>query len=118
MPIVICATSISYRCDLHLINDKLEEAGIRLTAYLRTPAAYLRTFENESAAEKQIRERQRIMHALEELSKAVHEAVDKGRVHLMSTPEEQQKLLYPSKRKRSQESGLRIVGNDQEQGHE
>ncbi len=88
VPLIICATSISYTGDLHYVKERLEEAGILLTAYLHTSARTV-------SVEQHIRERQRMMRALQEVSEAVHEAVDKGRVTLKSAPEEQRRLFGP-----------------------
>jgi hypothetical protein len=108
VPIIICATSPGYTCDLHCIEEKIEEAGILLTAYLRTP-------ESESM-ETRIRARQRMMRALQQLSKVVHEAVDNGRLKLKSAPEEQRKFLCHPMRQAPKESEPRLrVVDDQEQ---
>src|SRR5579859_492620 len=91
IPIIICATNIGYTCDLHCVEAKIDEAGILLTVNVRTCGS--------NSVEKQIRERQRLMGVLQQLSKSVHEAVDNGRLKLKSAPEEQRKLLSPPKRK-------------------
>ena len=99
IPLIMSATSMVYACDLHCIKEKIEEAGILLTAYLCTPES--------KSVETRIRERQRMMRALQQLSKVVHEAVDNGRLKLKSAPEEQRKLLCHSKRQAPER--LRLV---------
>jgi hypothetical protein len=87
--------------------EKINEAGILLTTYLRSST--------RQSMETQIRERQRILHALEQLSKAGHEAVDQGRANLKGASEEQRKLLRPAKRP-VVKPHLRVVEADQQGG--
>ena len=71
----------------------------------------------------EIRERQRFLRALLALSKAVHEAVDNGRLRLLNAPEEQRKVLSPPKRRKASlaakhSTHLRIVEDEKEGSHE
>jgi hypothetical protein len=92
--------------DLHSIEGKVEEAGILLTAYLRSSP--------RRSVEAQIRERQRILQALEQVSQAVHEAYDNAQVNLDKVREEHHTSLclaleHPV-------SHLRPVEADREEG--
>ncbi len=91
VPLVICATSIAYRGDLHSVNEEIEEVGILFTTFLQSPSS--------AFLEEQIRERQRLTHALEELSQTIHTAVHNARAKLDKAPVAQRKLLTPGKRK-------------------
>jgi len=98
IPIVMCARHLSYTCNLSHIEEQIEQSGILLTAYRLNVAEGL-------SVEKQIRERQRLMRALLALSQVIHKAIDDGRMTLKSAPEEQRKILCPSKRLHIVEEG-------------
>jgi hypothetical protein len=106
VPLIICGTHIGYTCDLHCIHDQIEEAGILLTSYLCTPLSNLSVETRDS-------QRQRLLRALEQLSQAVHEAVDKGRVKLKDAPQEQCTLLRHLSRKASYLLSLKQTGGRQ-----
>lgn len=86
IPLIITATSLGYRCDLHTVESKIEEAGILMTSYLEVCT---------SQKEQDIRQRQRVLKALQAVVKASREAITEGRGELEQAPREQQKLLTP-----------------------
>lgn len=109
VPIIISATSIAYLSGLHNVNAKIEEAGILLTAYIQSSGS--------PSIEKDIRERQRLLWALKELSEAVHKAANKARAKLNEAPEVQRQLLVPTPAKlaskksaKANRTRLHIVG--------
>lgn len=73
-PVAACfdAASIVQSCCLYEVAGRLDEAGIRLTSY-RNRASF---------AEKHIRQRQGVLHALRELHRAGQHALGKGRTWL------------------------------------
>ena len=96
----------NYTCNLRCIGEKVEEAGILLTAYLHTKVC--------TSIEKQIRERQRMMHALLALSQAVHDAVDDGRLRLKRASEEHRKLFSGTPHQTPEhQPRLRVVESEQ-----
>lgn len=92
-PIIFSATSIAYKFGLHTIQSKIEEAGILLTTYIEVSA---------SRQEKHIRQRQRVLKALQDVVKATREAVSEGRTTLNQASQEQQKLLAPRRKRQLQ----------------
>lgn len=88
VPLIISATSIAYRSRLHIVNEDIEEVGILLTVSISSL--------HDASTEEQIRERQRLLCALQRLSEVVHEAANTARVKLEEAPEAQRKLLIPA----------------------
>jgi hypothetical protein len=87
VPPIIFGTGLACIVNFHSIEAKVEEAGILLTAYLRSSSSLYSGTRRH--VEAQIRERQCLLRALEQVSQAVHDAVDNGRLKLKSMPEEQ-----------------------------
>jgi hypothetical protein len=88
IPIVIYTTLPGFIGYLHHIDSVIEEAGILLTVYLQTP--------RPSSVEGQIRERQRLMRALQKVSRATHNAIDEALGRLSQAPQKQVRLLTPT----------------------
>jgi phytoene/squalene synthetase len=97
--VIITATSISYRCDLHTVESKIEEAGILLTAYLEVCT---------SQKEHHIRQRQKVLKALQAVVRATHEAIKDGRSALEQAPRRQQVLFTPRPARQAKRKGTSV----------
>ncbi|GHO88235.1 hypothetical protein [Dictyobacter formicarum] len=100
IPILFSATSIGYLSRLYTVEHKLEEAGILLTAFMRSRGS--------RSQEKQIRERQQLLQEIDKLSKAVHAAVNTARAELDQAPAAQARLLAPVQQRQVNNRRLRL----------
>ena len=103
LPVIITATSISYRCDLHTVENKIEEAGILLTAYLEVCT---------SQKEQHIRQRQKVLKALQAVVNATHAAIKDGRSALEQAPRRQQELFTPRPARQAKRKGTSVSLSD------
>ena len=94
MPLIIAGTALGYRCAFHTIESEIEEAGILITSYIEV---------SESHKEQHIRQRQRVLKALQEVVKETRDAIGKGRTKLIEDTEQQQKLMTPQPTQRSKQ---------------
>lgn len=86
IPLIIAGTSLGYRCALQTIESEIEEAGVLITSYIEV---------SESHKEQHLRQRQRVLKALQEVVKETHSAINEGRDKLGKAAQEQQKLIAP-----------------------
>jgi len=84
IPLIIAGTSLGYRCALHTIASEIEEAGVLITSYMKV---------SESHQEPHIRQRQRVLNALQEVVKETRSAINEGRDKLIEDSGKQQKLM-------------------------
>jgi len=101
IPLIIAGTSLGYRCALHTIVSEIEEAGVLITSYIEV---------SESRKEQHIRQRQRVLQALQEVVKETRSAINEGRDKLVEDIEKQRKMAA----RRKQETASTPATNDAE----
>ena len=84
IPLIISGTALGYRGAFHTIESEIEEAGILITSYIEV---------SDSHKEQHLRQRQRVLNALQEVVKQTRKAIGKGRAKLIEDTEKQQKLM-------------------------
>ncbi len=93
IPIIFAGISLGYRFGLHTVESKIEEAGILLTSYIEVCSSH---------EEQHLRQRQRVLNALQEVVKATREATNEGRDKLAEDSREQ-KLTVPRPTRRTKQ---------------
>lgn len=106
IPLIIAGTSLGYRCPLHSVESQIEEAGILITSYIDVC---------DSHQEQHLRQRQRVLNALQEVVKETRKAIKEGRDKLVEDSGKQQKLVSaPPVRKAKHEKAPSSTTDDAE----
>jgi hypothetical protein len=110
VPLIIAGTYLGYLFGMHRIEQKIENAGILLTAH-RINAG--------SLEEEHIRQRQRALEALRKLEKVGREVVAEGRAKLDDVAKERHCITRPARKQEATpatEGGrLRVVGKGKDE---
>jgi len=94
VPAMFYETNVCYTIPLRLVLNKIEEAGILLTSYIEV---------SNSHQEQHLRQRQRVLKALQKVVSSVREVIGKGHAELDRATQEQKKLLTPRRTRRSKQ---------------
>nr|MBA2676812.1 hypothetical protein [Ktedonobacteraceae bacterium] len=103
VPVIFYGATMGYTIPLRLIEGRIEEVGILLTSYIEVC---------DSHQEQHLRQRQRVLQALQEVVETTRDAIHKGRTGLEQAPQEQQQLLAPRRTRKTKHRTTSTLATD------